>query len=65
VESIADLPAEERGLGIEARLCADDPDAGFQPAPGRIARFDPALGPRVRIDSGSSPAASFRRRSIR
>jgi acetyl/propionyl-CoA carboxylase alpha subunit len=51
-ESIADLPAEERGWAIEARLCADDPDAGFQPAPGRIARFDPALGPRVRIDSG-------------
>ena len=51
-EPIADLPAEERGWAIEARLCADDPDAGFQPAPGRIARFDPALGPRVRIDSG-------------
>ena len=33
-------------------MCAEDPDAGFLPAPGRIARFDPALGPRVRIDTG-------------
>src|SRR5690606_30098765 len=42
----------ERGFAIEARVCAEDPDAGFLPAPGRIARFDPALGPRLRIDTG-------------
>ena len=33
------------------RACAEDPDAGFSGA-GRIARFDPALGPRVRIGTG-------------
>lgn len=43
---------KERGFAIEARVCAEDPDAGFLPAPGRIARFDPALGPRLRIDTG-------------
>jgi len=37
---------------IEARLCADDPDAGFLPSPGRIARFDAALGPGMRLDTG-------------
>jgi acetyl/propionyl-CoA carboxylase alpha subunit/acetyl-CoA carboxylase carboxyltransferase component len=42
----------ERGFSIEARVCAEDPDAGFLPAPGRIVRFDPALGPRLRIDTG-------------
>ncbi len=49
------LPEEgyrERGHAIEVRVCAEDPDAGFLPAPGRIARFDPALGPRLRIDTG-------------
>ena len=49
---IADVAVAERGSAIEARVCAEDPDAGFLPAPGRIARFDPALGPRVRVDTG-------------
>jgi acetyl/propionyl-CoA carboxylase alpha subunit/acetyl-CoA carboxylase carboxyltransferase component len=51
-ESLAGLEIKERGVAIEARVCAEDPDANFLPSPGRIVRFDPALGPRVRIDSG-------------
>jgi acetyl/propionyl-CoA carboxylase alpha subunit/acetyl-CoA carboxylase carboxyltransferase component len=51
-ETLALLALREEGFAIEARVCAEDPDAGFLPAPGRIARFDPALGPRVRIDTG-------------
>jgi len=51
-ESLAGLTHVERGAAIEARVCAEDPDSGFLPAPGRIARFDPALGPGVRIDTG-------------
>ena len=51
-ESLASLDFEERGVAIEARVCAEDPDQGFLPSPGFIARFDPALGPRIRIDSG-------------
>ena len=39
-------------MAIEARVCAEDPEADFLPAPGEIAVFDPALGPRVRVDSG-------------
>lgn len=51
-ESIEDLEFSESGVALEARVCAEDPDENFLPSPGRIARFDPALGPRVRIDSG-------------
>ncbi|MEE3326758.1 MAG: biotin carboxylase N-terminal domain-containing protein [Myxococcota bacterium] len=51
-ESIEDLAVSESGVALEARVCAEDPDENFLPSPGRIARFDPALGPRVRIDSG-------------
>lgn len=57
-ESIAEL-LPEPGAGpnvgqacIEARVCAEDPDQGFLPAPGRIALFEPALGPNLRIDTG-------------
>jgi len=49
------LPAARpatRGVAIEARVCAEDPDADFLPSPGRVARFEPALGPGVRIDTG-------------
>jgi acetyl/propionyl-CoA carboxylase alpha subunit/acetyl-CoA carboxylase carboxyltransferase component len=51
-ESVAGLNAEERGVALEARVCAEDPDEDFLPSPGRIVCFDPALGPRVRLDSG-------------
>lgn len=53
-ESIAGVTVKEEGYCIEARVCAEDPDQGFLPAPGEIALFDPALGPRVRVDSGVS-----------
>src|SRR5262249_56903585 len=50
--SVAGLVAGERGVAIEARVCAEDVANGFAPAPGRIARFDPALGPGIRVDTG-------------
>lgn len=49
------LPSDayvERGFAIEARVCAEDPDAGFLPAPGVVARFNPPLGSGVRVDTG-------------
>lgn len=51
-ESLAELEIAESGFAIEARVCAEDPDRGHLPAPGRIARFDPALGPGLRLDTG-------------
>ncbi len=40
------------GWAIEARVCAEDPDEGFLPAPGTVARFNPPLGAGVRVDTG-------------
>ncbi|MFN8543973.1 MAG: biotin carboxylase N-terminal domain-containing protein [Candidatus Binatia bacterium] len=51
-ERLAGTTVCERGVAIEARICAEDPDTGFLPAPGRVARFDPALGPGIRVDAG-------------
>jgi propionyl-CoA carboxylase alpha chain len=51
------------GSAIEVRLCAEDPVAGFLPATGTLAAFEPSPDPRVRWESGveigSSVTVSF------
>ena len=42
----------KRGVAIEVRLCAENPEQDFQPTSGRIAQLNWPTGPGIRIDSG-------------
>ncbi len=47
-------PPVTRGHAIEARLCAEDVERDFAPAPGRIVLWQPPCGAGIRVDTGVS-----------
>lgn len=52
-----DLPSAPRAHAIEARIYAEDPEAGFLPQTGRVLAYREPSGPGVRIDSGIEPGS--------
>ncbi len=51
-------PPEPRGVAVQCRLNAEDPDDGFAPRSGLLTRFAVPQGPGVRVDSGYSPGTT-------
>ena len=41
-----------KGVAIEARVYAEDPQRDFSPSPGILRRYRPPFGPHVRVDTG-------------
>ena len=47
-------------MPIEIRINAEDPSRGFLPAPGTVVRFEPPLGPGVRVDTAIRSGSEIR-----
>ena len=51
-EKITEDTPEVRGHSFEFRINGEDAGRGFMPSPGPVRRFEPPMGPGVRVDSG-------------
>ncbi|WP_214368416.1 acetyl-CoA carboxylase biotin carboxylase subunit [Pseudonocardia sp. H11422] len=56
---LAQADVMARGHALEFRICAEDPDRGFLPAPGKVARVSLPAGPWVRVDTWLDPGCQI------
>jgi acetyl-CoA carboxylase biotin carboxylase subunit len=50
--SFSQSDIQHNGHAIECRICAEDAEDNFLPSTGRLVRYEPSQGPRVRVDTG-------------
>ena len=53
--SLSQTDVSTRGVSVECRINAEDPDRDFAPAPGLLTRFAPPAGPFTRVDTHAYP----------
>ena len=58
-ELLGDREIVPRGHALEARIYAEDPENGFLPAAGKLARVVEPRGPGIRVDSGVYPGVEI------
>ncbi|MBM4060867.1 MAG: ATP-grasp domain-containing protein [Planctomycetes bacterium] len=51
-DALAGVDLRPRGHAIEARICAESPEAGYMPAAGQLRLVKEPEGPGIRVDSG-------------
>ncbi|MFC6066646.1 acetyl-CoA carboxylase biotin carboxylase subunit [Streptomyces ochraceiscleroticus] len=56
--NIGQSDVTKRGHAVEFRICAEDPDRGFMPGPGRIGHVELPGGPWVRTDTWLRPGGA-------
>lgn len=59
VLSLSQQDVSPRGVAIECRINAEDPDRGFAPAPGMLERVELPCGPWVRVDTSARQGGSI------